>query len=138
MGWNISVGWFWPKLWLFLGDRVKFEKIRNTEILLFLTESKYQEHAFILNFVKKKVLHLWKNNFCSCFSPKMSWKNETFLPEFKLKACSQYLLSVKNSNISVFLIFSNFTLSPKNSHNFGQNQPTEMFHPSLESWDQGQ
>ena len=94
--------------------------------------------CFCVEFCQEKVLHLWKNNFCSCFSPKMSWKNETFLPEFKLKACSQYLLSVKNSNISVFLIFSNFTLSPQNSHNFGQNQPTEMFHPSLESWDQGQ
>ena len=31
-----------------------------------------------------------------------------------------------------------FTLSSKNSHQFGQNQPTDKFHHSIESWEWGE
>ena len=34
--------------------------------------------------------------------------------------------------------FSNITLSSKNSHQLGLNQPTDMFHHSTESWEHGE
>ena len=37
-----------------------------------------------------------------------------------------------------FSDFLVFTLSSKNSHQFGQNQPTDKFHHSIESWEWGE
>ena len=37
-----------------------------------------------------------------------------------------------------FSDFLAFTLSSKNSHQFGQNQPTDKFHHSIESWEWGE
>ena len=37
-----------------------------------------------------------------------------------------------------YFLFLNITLSYKNSHQLGQNQPTDKFHHSIESWEHGE
>ena len=44
----------------------------------------------------------------------------------------------ETKTIELFSDFLAFTLSSKNSHQLGLNQPTDMFHHSTESWEHGE
>ena len=75
----------------------------------------------------------------------LTWKIMCNLKKSALVQNRRWIMSILDvcclSETKTFEQFSDFlvfTLSSKNSHQFGQNQPTDKFHHSIESWEWGE
>ena len=81
-------------------------------------------HVILTLYLKKKVKFQKKRH--------LFWENQKQIQIIEI-CCMPEIR--KFGHISDFL---SFYLSSKNSHQLGLNPPTDMFHHSLESWQQGE
>ena len=77
-------------------------------------------------------------HYSSSHSHKMVWIRLISLILYKNKLTSKFAGFLKMLILTDYFSFLNITLSYKNSHQLGQNQPTDKFHHSIESWEHGE
>ena len=68
----------------------------------------------------------------------MVWIRLISLILYKNKLTSKFAGFLKMLILTDYFSFLNITLSFKNSHQLGQNQPTDKFDHSTESWEHGE